>query len=212
LVFLYFTLFLDRNIQLSAWSILCGTVFTWFFDSSRDLVHAHGFLYAFSTVTWLCVFLGAAGGLLVAIVVRWTDNIIKGFAVSASIILTSFVSFFIFQSSLSFLFSVGVGVVLISVFNYNEEEKEELLSPSTSFSLSHRGSSSCCSSSSIQFSPLRVAPPESPHHAAFSSEGEHDPLVMRMTMRRLSNLILILLKFHPLSKGADRRFSFFFFQ
>jgi UDP-sugar transporter A1/2/3 len=44
----------------------------------------------------------AAGGITVAVVMKYADNILKGFATSLSIILSSFVSFFFlndFQAS-----------------------------------------------------------------------------------------------------------------
>ena len=112
----------DRNIQLSMWSIVIGLVYTLFFDSQRDLVWSQGFLHGFSWVTWACVLLSALGGLLTAVVVRYTDNIIKGFAVSISIILTAVFSMFLFGTQLNLAFATGVGGVIISVFTYSEED------------------------------------------------------------------------------------------
>lgn len=46
--------------------------------------------YDFSA--WMAVALNSLGGLVVAMVVKYADNVIKGFATSVSIVLTAIVS------------------------------------------------------------------------------------------------------------------------
>ena len=80
-----------------------------------------GIFYGFSQVTVVVILLSSAGGLLVSIVVRYMDNIVKGFATSIAIVLTAIVSYYIFEDlDLNLYFICGTANVLISVANYNE--------------------------------------------------------------------------------------------
>ena len=67
---------------------------------------------------WYLVALNATGGLLVAVVVKYADNILKGFACSLAIILTCVLSIFIFGFTLSTQFCFGAGLVISSIFMY----------------------------------------------------------------------------------------------
>lgn len=69
--------------------------------------------------------LNATGGLLVAVVVKYADNILKGFACSLAIILTCVFSIFLFGFKLSVQFSVGAGLVIGSIFLYGYVPKPE---------------------------------------------------------------------------------------
>ena len=65
------------------------------------------------------IVLQAAGGLIVAVVVKYADNILKGFATSISIIISCIVSWSLFSDlNINFAFSGGVAVVLSSVYFY----------------------------------------------------------------------------------------------
>ena len=55
-----------------------------------------GFWHGYSSVVWAVVLLQAGGGLLVAMVVKYADNILKGFATSLSIIISCCASYFLF--------------------------------------------------------------------------------------------------------------------
>jgi UDP-sugar transporter A1/2/3 len=64
----------------------------------------------------------AYGGLVIALVVKYADNILKGFAVSLSILLSSFISWWFlndFEPSLAFTF--GASIVILSTFLYGYE-------------------------------------------------------------------------------------------
>jgi len=79
---------------------------------------------------------GAFGGIIVALVVKSADSIIKGFATSAAIILTSSLTYFLFSLDLTFVFVLGVTIVVLSIFNYNEDEKLSNSPPLPSIQLS----------------------------------------------------------------------------
>lgn len=64
------------------------------------------------------VLLQACGGLLVAVVVKYADNLLKGFATSIAIILSCIVSVILFDFHISLQFSIGTLLVLASIFLY----------------------------------------------------------------------------------------------
>ncbi len=71
-------------------------------------------------VGWICA--GAFGGLVVGAVVKLADSIVKGFATSIAIILTSLCSYALFETPLNELFVLGTLVVTVCVFNYSEPD------------------------------------------------------------------------------------------
>jgi UDP-sugar transporter A1/2/3 len=77
-----------------------------------DIVYKHGFFFGYNSWTWGAILCQAIGGLIVAVVVKYADNILKGFATSLSIILSSFASMFLFDFHLSLVFIIGSGLVL----------------------------------------------------------------------------------------------------
>ncbi|VDD86656.1 unnamed protein product [Enterobius vermicularis] len=112
-----------RNIQLAFFSVFGGLFMVWLYDS--DKVAKNGFFAGYNTIIWIVVLLQAYGGLLIALVVKYADNILKGFAVSLSIILSSFISYWFlndFQPTLTFF--VGATIVIGSTFMYGYEPKD----------------------------------------------------------------------------------------
>ncbi|KAH7699458.1 UGT1 protein [Aphelenchoides avenae] len=79
-----------RNLQLAFFSIFGGFFMVWLYD--WDAVKQDGFFQGYNSVIWVAVMLQAYGGLVIALVVKYADNILKVFAVSLSIILSSFIS------------------------------------------------------------------------------------------------------------------------
>ena len=58
-----------------------------------------------------------------AVVVKYADNIIKGFAHSLAVVITCFLSIFIFDFVASPQFAVGAGMVVVSMFMYGYRPK-----------------------------------------------------------------------------------------
>jgi len=146
----------ERNVQLSFYSIIFGLVQLLLFDATE--LFEKGFFYDYSRWTWANIMVGAVGGIIVAVVVKYTDTIMKGFATSAAIVLTSFFSHFVFGTELDAFFALGVAVVIISIFNYSEEDMvvpasnpaAAPLAPAESFSKAVSPSSSPSALSSSQ--------------------------------------------------------------
>ncbi|CAN0344263.1 unnamed protein product, partial [Scytosiphon promiscuus] len=81
-----------RNMQLSGFGVLLGAGCVWVKDG--DAVLENGFFYGYNYAVWMAVLLNSMGGLVVAMVVKYADNVIKGFATSVSIVLTAVVRYF----------------------------------------------------------------------------------------------------------------------
>merc|ERR1711994_367733 len=105
-----------RNVQLAILSVPLGLCTAFVKDGSK--ISEHGFLHGYDSFVWFTVAQNALGGLLVAVVVKYADNILKGFACSLAIIITCVASIFIFDFSLSLQFSVGALLVIGSIFLY----------------------------------------------------------------------------------------------
>lgn len=97
-----------RNIQLAFFSVFGSFFVCWLYD--WEAISEDGFLRGYNKVIWIVVLLQvrkkvarlskvlnfqAYGGLVIALVVKYADNILKGFAVSLSIILSSFTSWLV---------------------------------------------------------------------------------------------------------------------
>ena len=106
-----------RNTQLACVGVafgLAGVV-------SRDgaAVARRGFFAGYTPIVWAVVTLQVLGGLVVALVVKYADNILKGFATSLAIVLTCVISVFLFNFSLTARFAVGAALVLYSTYMYS---------------------------------------------------------------------------------------------
>ena len=116
-----------RNVQLSFLSLPLG-ILTSLLNDWSDLLDK-GFFHGYDGFVWYLVVLNAVGGLLVAMVVKYADNILKGFATSLAIILSTIASIFMFDFTLTFQFIFGVVLVIVSIFLYSHEPKKNPANP-----------------------------------------------------------------------------------
>lgn len=108
-----------RNIQLG----LSGALFSFlamFYDRQR--IFEGGIFQGYTAMTWIVVANQALGGLLVAIVVKYADNILKGFATSLSIIISGIISVYFFDFEPSIQFQLGTLVVICSTYLYGRPD------------------------------------------------------------------------------------------
>lgn len=117
----------DRNVQLAVWSI--GFSFVGLFQD-RTRISEEGLFTGWSFVTVFQCFLMTAGGLLVAVIIKYLDVIIKGFATAIALVVISLVGYFFLGDDLDLIFLIGMGVTIISVFNYNEQRPAAQPKPS----------------------------------------------------------------------------------
>uniref|UniRef100_A0A8D3BPS7 Solute carrier family 35 member 2 n=1 Tax=Scophthalmus maximus TaxID=52904 RepID=A0A8D3BPS7_SCOMX len=106
-----------RNVQLGIFGTALGMLGLWWNDGAA--VAEHGFLFGYTNMVWCVIFNQAFGGLLVAVVVKYADNILKGFATSFSIIVSTVLSIYLFSFHVDLLFTVGAGLVIGAVYMYS---------------------------------------------------------------------------------------------
>ena len=107
-----------RNIQLGLIGVIFGTAAMEVKDGI--IVHRNGFFYGYNYLVWFIVLLQSFGGLLVAVVVKYADNISKNFATSAAIIISCLASVYLFNFEITFQFIIGMTIVLISIYMYTK--------------------------------------------------------------------------------------------
>ncbi|KAI8908029.1 nucleotide-sugar transporter-domain-containing protein, partial [Gorgonomyces haynaldii] len=106
-----------RNVQMALFSLVPGFFFAVLVVDGQQ-VRENGFFDGYTIWTWFAIILQAFGGLVVAAVVKYADSILKGFAVSISIVISSIASVFIFDFHLTTNFVVGAMIVLLSTQLY----------------------------------------------------------------------------------------------
>ena len=67
-----------RNIQMGFFSCIIASITTYLHPSDWVSVTNNGFFYGYTSIVWSVVMLQAIGGLVVAVVVKYADNILKG--------------------------------------------------------------------------------------------------------------------------------------
>ncbi|XP_051555279.1 solute carrier family 35 member A3b isoform X2 [Myxocyprinus asiaticus] len=114
-----------RNIQLGVFGLMFGLVGVFVYDGER--VQENGLFQGYSNVTWAVVALQALGGLVIAAVIKYADNILKGFATSVSIILSTIISYFWLQDfDPTSVFFLGALLVIGATFLYGYESTTEV--------------------------------------------------------------------------------------
>lgn len=106
-----------RNVQLGLYGFVIGLVGSLLKDGAA--IAENGFFYGYNRWTWLAILNQAFGGLLVAVVVKYADNILKGYATSISIILSSIASVYLFDFELTSVFALGSAFVCFAVYLYS---------------------------------------------------------------------------------------------
>ncbi|ORX49292.1 nucleotide-sugar transporter [Piromyces finnis] len=108
-----------RNVQLSLFSVIPG-FFIGCLLLDGSTIAERGFFGGYTRWTVLTISCQAFGGIIVAIVVKYADNILKGFANSISIILSCVVSYFLFDFHVTLLFNIGCCLVMFSTYLYGK--------------------------------------------------------------------------------------------
>ncbi|XP_054764035.1 UDP-N-acetylglucosamine transporter-like isoform X2 [Lytechinus pictus] len=112
-----------RNIQLAFFGVIFGLGGVIGKDGSK--VAEDGFLQGYNTITWVVVILQALGGLIIAAVIKYADNILKGFATSLSIILSTVISYYLLHDfTPSSYFFIGAAFVISATFLYGYVPKK----------------------------------------------------------------------------------------
>lgn len=117
-----------RNIQLGLFSLIFGLIGVFVYDGEN--VRKYGMFQGYNGLTCIVVVLQALGGLVVAAVIKYADNILKGFATSLSIIFSTFISYFLLQDiDPTSLFFLGAILVIAATFLYGHEYQPAKMPP-----------------------------------------------------------------------------------
>jgi len=116
-----------RNVQMGIPSVIVAFVTIYFKDATA--VSKQGFLGGYTSLVWTVVTVQAVGGLIVAVVVKYADNVLKVFATSFSIVVSCILSaiFFDFHASLAFV--TGASLVVVATVMYSQPERKRRRKP-----------------------------------------------------------------------------------
>jgi UDP-sugar transporter A1/2/3 len=118
-----------RNIQLGMFGSFFALVTCWLSD--YDNIKEHGFFFGYTHLVWANILIQSAGGLLVAVVIKYADNILKGFATSIAIVVSCLASSYFFNTDINGMFMFGTFLVITSVFLYSYTPAQPTLPTTT---------------------------------------------------------------------------------
>lgn len=136
-----------RNVQLSLLSVPFGLLTCMANDGGR--IREHGFWHGYDGFVWYLVVLQAGGGLIVAMVVKFADNILKGFATSLAIIISAVASVVLFEFRLTAQFTFGAALVIASIFLYGYDPAAASKAKAKKVSVNNRRPSSAAAAQGI---------------------------------------------------------------
>ena len=100
-----------RNIQLSLFSLIPGFFFAICIMDGRAIIE-DGWFQGYTGWTYLAIFFESAGGLIVAMVVKYADSILKVIATTLAFLLSSGAAIYLFDIHLGSYFLVGSAIVM----------------------------------------------------------------------------------------------------
>lgn len=108
-----------RNIQLASF----GFLFSWLvmMYNDGDIITKYGLFRGYDASVGFVILNQALGGLCVAVVVKYGDSIVKGFATAISIVFGCILSMWLFDFQPNVQFVIGTILVILSVFIYGYE-------------------------------------------------------------------------------------------
>ncbi|CAK5277501.1 unnamed protein product [Mycena citricolor] len=115
-----------RNVQLSLAS-LPFAFFMLLYKTPWSFGFMHGAFRNFGGWAWATVSVQVAGGLVTAVVIKYSDNIMKGFATSLSIVFSFLASVVLFDFRITPSFVIGASTVLCATWMYNQPPGKEPL-------------------------------------------------------------------------------------
>lgn len=114
-----------RNIQLSVGCLAIALFGAFVWDGQA--IRTNGFFQGYNPVVVFTICVQAAGGLIVAMVIKYADNILKGFATSLSIILSTIASIFLFNFVPTMYFLLGSILVFLATYLYSMPDKPTII-------------------------------------------------------------------------------------
>jgi UDP-sugar transporter A1/2/3 len=105
-----------RNIQMAFFCCIIALLQSCFQKPANP---GMPYLHGFSAWAWILVMLQAGGGMLVAAVIKYADNVLKGLATGVSVVVSSVLSMILFGTPLGIQFNMGAVVILTSVYFFS---------------------------------------------------------------------------------------------
>lgn len=130
-----------RSCQLSFWSLF-PSLFIGVLWKDGEIIAKTGFFAGYNWIVWTAIMFQAAGGVIVALVIKYADNIAKNFATSISILISCMASVFFFDFQITrsvsgvtlyqsrlltpMQFFLGTCVVLFATYLYTKPDRSLL--------------------------------------------------------------------------------------
>uniref|UniRef100_A0A914LNC7 UDP-galactose transporter n=1 Tax=Meloidogyne incognita TaxID=6306 RepID=A0A914LNC7_MELIC len=111
-----------QNIRLAIFGLFIGAILILVKDTRR--ISEEGLFVGFDVLVWVMTATNSLGGLLIAVVIKYADNILKAYAQAAAIVGAAFGSWLLFDFSPNNLFLFGTLMVAVSVYLYNGYPQE----------------------------------------------------------------------------------------
>lgn len=107
----------ERNVQLGLFSIVLA-----FLPVAKDwnVVKENGFFVGYNHMVWGIVVGNALAGIIISLVMKYADNVIKGFANSIAFVLATILSMYLWGSRLDEWLVLGAAMVAGAVFMYSK--------------------------------------------------------------------------------------------
>ena len=104
----------ERNVQLAAWSMcIYGPLAV--YGNPQHVLHG------WSSLTFLVACLGALGGILIGLVLKFCDSIVKNLALSTAIITTALLDHLYFAGPMNVPILAAGAIVLVSIVTYTSD-------------------------------------------------------------------------------------------
>ena len=110
-----------RNIELATFSLCIATARHQHSVYGRNGDDMKPFLHGFTGWVYLLLALQAGGGLLVAAVMKYADNVLKGLATGVSVVVSSAGSAALFGTPINTYFTIGAFTILMSVYLFSND-------------------------------------------------------------------------------------------
>ncbi|KAF1957065.1 nucleotide-sugar transporter [Byssothecium circinans] len=112
-----------RNCQLSFWSLFPAFFIGVLWVDGENIAKA-GFFAGYNFVVWTAIMFQAGGGIIVALVINYADNIAKNFATSISIIISALASAYFFDFRITITYLLGTSVVMAATYLYSQPDMQ----------------------------------------------------------------------------------------
>lgn len=111
-----------KNVQLSAFGFLIAL--SGAFAKDHVAILSDGFFQGYTPVVLLTISFQAMGGLIVAAIIKYADNILKSFASGASIVTSTLVSAWLFGFAVTEMFVWGTLLQFVAIWMYSKKSGE----------------------------------------------------------------------------------------